>query len=273
MMIKNLEYFDKQLLESYYKYTELLSDKPLDFQRQRFSLFALSAAQWQLIELAEIELLQQNFENVHAALSRFQHCSYANNNHFDEKGINQHCGYDYCILSEPAIYSSLLGQRYIKTAFPITRKMSKGAYPAYMYAANIILALEHPEWPYTSTSIDKARSFIATKNAKKFEVFYIQFFLNIFDKNVETAANSLIEFNQHYAKSDWGKNKPFARLTFMQALARFSGFYLDNTIILNKLAESFPASHLEFWNQFYKEKDRFTDYQYSEPLAFLNIIV
>jgi hypothetical protein len=150
--------------------------------------------------------------------------------------------------------------------------MSKGAYPAYMYPANIMLALEHSEWPHTKISIDKARSFIAAKNAKKFEVFYIQFFLNIFDQNAEAAADSLIEFNHHYLKSDWGKAKPFARLTFMQALARFAGFYLDNTIILKKLAESFPVSHLELWDEFYKEKGQFIAYQYNEPLAFLNIV-
>lgn len=267
----SLKEFDQQLLESYFEFKNHLTDKPLPYIEQRFAEYGFSNFQWGLIELAEKALLQSDFEQVFAALSRFQNACFYSRIHFNEKGIHQPTGYDYSILVEPAIYASLIGKTFIRSAFPGSRKRSTASYPSFMHMANIILCLEHPQWPNKDKAIDNARCFITAKNSKKFEIAIITFFLNILDGDAETAAISLIEFEKHYVKSDWGRRTPFDRAILMQALARFAGFYIDNKTVLNKLSILFDSSYLQLWESFYKEKHRFNEYKFSNPLSFFNI--
>lgn len=271
--VSSLGQFDQLLCEEYVKFLEMFPEKPIDFVQRRFSRLGIfPRLGWSLIEFGESAALSRNDpELLIGTLYRFQKCSHACWGHADERGLHA-SGYDFCSLVVPALYSSLLGQSYIRAAFPSTRKMSEASYPAYMHAANIMVCIEHKQWPHAEKSKDRARSFVAAKGSKKVDKSFVSYFLGILDSDGEAAARALVDFNKGYERSGWGKYKPGTRSTFIQALAAYASYYLDSSAIRNALQDLFPDQQLKLWEKFYELRDDFGERSqlFQPPLDFLN---
>jgi len=271
--ISSLGQFDQLLCEEYVKFTEMFPGKPIDFIQRRFSRLGIfPRLGWSLIEFGESAALSKNDpELLIGTLYRFQKCAHACWGHADERGLHS-SGYDFCTLVVPALYSSLLGKSYINAAFPSTRKMSEASFPGYMHAANIMVCIEHKQWPHAENSKDRARSFVAAKSPRKVDKAFVNYFLSILDGNAEAAARALVDFNKGYERSDWGKYKPGTRSTFIQSLVTYAGYYLDSSAIKHALQDLLPDQQLKLWEKFHEVCDAFNERSqlFQAPLDFLN---
>lgn len=271
--ISSLEHFDQLLSEKYYRFAEMFPEKPTSFVQRRFSQCGIFPKPgWSLIEYGESAALSKNDpEILYGALCRFQRCAHAQWGHPDERGLYSG-GYDFCTLVVPALYSSLLGESYLKAAFPSTRAMSKASYPAYMHAANLMLCIDHEQWLHAEKAKNRARSFVAAKSTSKTDRSFATYFLSILDGDAEAAARALVDFSKGYERSDWGRYKPGTRSTFVQSLVTYAGYHIDNSAIKDVLHDVFSDQQLELWGRFHILRDSLseTGQLFHTPLDFLN---
>ena len=271
--ISSLEHFDQLLNDEFVKFVAMFPEKPISFIQRHFSACdILPKLGWSLIEYGELAALARNEpELLMGALWRFKRCAHAYWGHADERGVHAG-GYDFCTLVVPTIYFCLLGKSYISEAFPSSRKMSNASYPAYMHAANIMLCIEHKQWPHAEKSKEKVRAFMGAKSSNKVDRSFVGYFFNILNGDVDAAALLLIDFYKGYDRSGWGKYKPGTRSTFIQALTVYAGYYVDNTAIKHALKDLFSDQQLELWEKFHALRDGFDETRqgFPPPLDFLN---
>lgn len=270
----SLQQFDLCLAEIYGDYVATLPGQPVELVRRRFAEHGIfPGLGWSLLRFAQTTAIEESQpELLYQGLSRFIKCAHACWGYADEHGIHPG-GYDYCALVIPTIYSALFGKSYLQAHFYRARKMSVQSYPAYMHAANLMVTLEHRDWPYAEKAIAKSQAFVGAKSTRKVDSAFVSIFLGLIAQEPERVINAITDFAKGYSSSDWGKNKPGTQSTFLVSIWCYAGFYLP-MLSLEALYEVIPQPEHDFWQKvsLVGLTAELAQHHFAAPLEFLNML-
>lgn len=265
--------FDKRLEQEYRRVCDFFPSEPESIIQSRFAEYEIfPQLGWSLIGDGEAEAIANDDPAfLGEVLSRFVKCADAKWGQEQSNGIHSE-GYDYCALVVTTIYSSLLGKSYLKTKFYSARKPSIEGYAAYKHAANLIMCLEHQDWPYQSKVIKQAIGFVQSKSASAVDRAFVHVFIGLINGDTLGTSDSLLQFNVGYLKSDWGKHKPHTRSTFLQALMTLANSYLVTPIPSEIRLKLFSSKEDDLWQRFHKLRSdgAIPEHIFKSPMQFLN---
>lgn len=265
--------FDAALLGEYARFRSLFPQEPDAFVQRRFVQYGVfPTLGWTLIGIGEKEALAADDPALlFATITRFLKCAHHCWGPADETGLHWG-GSDFCALVVPSLYSALLRNAYLASAFHGGRPISRRGYGAYVHAANLMVCIECPTWPFRAQALELAKAFAASGGRSKTDPAFVGFFLAVLERDGQAIAQALSALSTGYLRSDWGRHKPWTAGTFMQALITYANDRAAGAVDARTHQALVSAERIQAWAAMSSMLDELArvPHRFAEPLGFLD---
>jgi hypothetical protein len=217
----SLEALEQAVLEKYREWATLLAGKPEEVIHESFCAHALwPHLGWAFVAVAVQAIEEANdIPGLAEGLHKFLACYYFSQNRFDSRGLHPSSGYDYSQLVDVAVFASAIARfDLVNTAFHAGRPLSAHGFPPRKHAANLLVSLLNPDWPWARTGLERADTFIGGKSGPVIAKAFVGFFRALAINDAPAAVQALERIDQQYCRSDWGRHLPFRKPVFLYGL-------------------------------------------------------
>lgn len=265
--------FDAALLCEYARFRSLFPGASDAYVQRRFAQYGVfPELGWALIGIGENEALTAKDPSIlYATITRFLKCAHHCWGPTDETGLHWG-GQDFCALVVPSLYSALLGNAYIASAFNCARPMSRNGYGPYLHAANLMVCIECPTWPFRAKAVTLAEAFVSSKSRAKTDKAFVGFFVAVLAQDRRALTEALVVFSDGYGKSDWGRNKPWTAATFIQAMFTYASSRVAEPVDAQTHRSLLSEDRIQLWSAMQQTLDKLAlePHNFPEPLGFLS---
>lgn len=265
--------FDSALLNEYSRFRSLFPDEGDAFVQRRFAQYGVfPKLGWALIGVGEAEALAAKDPSIlYATITRFLKCAHHCWGPTDQTGLH-FGGYDFCALVMHSLYSALLGNAYIASTFHCGRLISRNGNGAHVHAANLMVCIECPTWPFRARAVTLAEAFVASKNRAKTDKAFVSFFVAVLAEDRRAVAEALAAFSDGYGRSDWGRHKPWTGATFIQSMITYARSHVAEAVNDQTHRALLSEDRIQLWSAMSRTLDRLAlvPHRFPEPLGFLD---
>ena len=195
---------------------------------------------------------------------------------FGDDGLQPDSGLDYCALVPLAVHAAAVGEiGLVRSWFHASRPMSKQGHATMRNAANLLVSACAPEWPHRAKALAAADKHLAAKTPSRADRAYLGFFRTLAEDDADRRAEALREFAALYARSDFGRHKPWTQPVEIYGLACLAREFCPSFDREREAAPLFDATWTALWRDYEARRDEFDAdaCAFAGDLAFLRAVM